>query len=180
MFGLKKYKENRELCEIYLNPDDTSRFQVGYIVDFDESDCLIATLDRYGESDGFFCFLVENIIKIQRETLYLNNLLKVSEYIGNKECSAPDFGYTGGKDSLRDRVYKYLKEKNKVVSFEVAESDGSDFNGRITGISAETLEADMISFDGIPDGKVEIDKKAIRAVSFDSHDEKKLEILSRS
>ena len=108
-----------------------------------------------------FCFLVVNIIKIQRETLYLNNLLKVSEYIGNKECSAPDFGYTGEKDSLRDRVYKYLKEKNKVVSFEVA-------------------EADMISFDGIPDGKVEIDKKAIRAVSFDSHDEKKLEILSRS
>lgn len=179
MFRLKKYKETRELCEIYLNPDNISRFQVGFVLDFDESNCLIASLNKNGEDDGFFCFRVDDIIKIQTKTLYLNNLLKLLKYWGNREYFAQNCKFAGQEGSLQDRIYRFLKEENKIASFEVAESDGRDFSGRITGISAETLEADIISFDGIPDGKVEIDKDAVTTISFDSREEKKLEVLCR-
>lgn len=174
-FGV--YKEKQELCEFYLNPDDLSKFCVGFIVDYDEKYCLIACLDAYGNKDGFCCFRTEDIIKIQISTQYLRSLAKLLKYYKNEDYYSQQLNFRDSRKSLLKDVYCYVKKENKITTFETLESNLCDFCGIISEILDDVLIIQIITDEGYLDGTMQIDIGAISSVTFDSHDEQKIKIL---
>ncbi len=173
----KKFKEKQVLCEFYLDPDDLSKFCVGYIVDYDKENCLIACLDSYGNKDGFFCFKVEDLIKIQTDTQYLICLTKILSYNNDKEYFAQKIDFKGVNKPFINRVFDYIQKEKKVASFELVENGLKDFYGFISEISDDTLVIQQISCYGCLDGFVQVDAETITNITFNSQDEQKIEIL---
>ena len=175
--NFQMYKEKQELCEFYSNPNDLSKFCVGYIVDYDKNYCLIACLDPYGNKDGFCCFRTDDIIKIQTGTQYLRSLEKLLKYYKDENYYNQQLNFRDSGNSLLKDVYCFIKKENKISSFEVLESNLCDFCGIISEISDDVLIIQIITDHGYTDGTVQIDIDAISSVTFDSCDEQKISIL---
>ena len=171
--------QNRELCEFYLNPDDLSKFCVGYILEKDESHCLIACLDPYGKRDGFCCFRIEDLIKVQTDTKYLICLKKLLVHNRDNGFFEQKIQLQNAGAPLIDRVFHFIQRENKVSSFEILGGNVKDFYGTISDISDRGLIIQAISDYACTDGCVFIDRETISAVAFDSCDEWKIEILYR-
>ena len=60
--------EKGELCEIYTDPDRLDIFSVGYIVSVDEDFYILKSVNEYGKFDGYYCEIIDNIIKIEIKT----------------------------------------------------------------------------------------------------------------
>ena len=171
--------QSRKLCEFYLNPDDLSKFCVGYPLERDETHCLIACLDPYGRRDGFYCFRLENLIKVQTDTKYLLCLEKLLTYNRDDEFFKQQLQLGETKAPLIDRVLDFIRRENKVPSFELSGSNIKDFYGTISEITDDSLQIRAISEQGCAEGFVYVGREKIAAIAFDSLDEWKVETLFR-
>ena len=97
---IEELKYNNEVCEIYTNSEMTNKFSVGYIIENDKDFFVCRAIDQYGAQDGWFCCLYDNIIRIQKETVYLKNLMQLE--IVEKVFSVD----TEGRDNTKKGIYQ--------------------------------------------------------------------------
>lgn len=169
--------KSQELCEFYLNPDDLSKFCVGYILEKDDSHCLIVCLDPYGKRDGLCCFRTEDLIKVQTDTKYLICLKKLLIYNHDNSFFEQKIQLQNADAPLIDRIFHFIQRENKVSSFEILGDNVKNFYGTVSDISDHGLVIQAISDYGCTDGYVFIDRETISTVAFDSCDEWKIETL---
>jgi len=62
---IKELKKTQEICSIYSDGNETTKFSVGFIVDHDENFFLLERIDTNGKNDGFGGELLRTIIKIE-------------------------------------------------------------------------------------------------------------------
>ncbi len=171
IFNLKKYKETQALCEIYLNFEDLTKFLVGIIINYDNDYCIVKSLDEFGKDDGLTCFLIKDIIKIQTNTLYLQNIVKLRDFCDDKKQK-----FNENLASFDD-FCAYAQKAGKICSFEICESNINNFYGIIYGFNTDLINIKVISEYGIEDGLTDLDKNNITTISINSKNEIKLDIL---
>lgn len=170
---LQNLCKKRDLCEIYSNVDDTSKFMVGYILSCNDNDIVLWLIDQYGHFDGICWLIMDEIYKIKTETKYLKACQKLIEY--NNEQNVFDINESSLKDML-----KFAYDNKRICEIELSESDQVNDSGYIAEILSDKIIIKSVDEYGEFNGESIIDIDMISCLIFDSQDMCKLEILNKS
>lgn len=171
---LNKLMQNRILCEIYSNTENTDKFNVGYISALDKNFCRVNSFDFYGNYDGSFCILTSDIFSVQTNTKYLNcidRLIKKTDVDYTKDYSSNDI--------LNDIILE-IKNGNRICQIELCDSNLVDISGIIKNYNRQTGTLELQIFDqyGDNDGKSFVDIQTISRIEYDTCDTRRLESLT--
>lgn len=169
---LKFLKEQNILSEFYdvRNPNGSC---VGYVVDYDEEFYLIEAVGHDGRYNGLQLRVTDDIIKIQRDTSYLEALEKLMPYYNYSHAD-----FDGEGKTVLDLTLDYCRKNKKICSVAVSGED-CYISGYIADIAEGIAVFERINSKGESDGAGYIRVEDIEYVSVDSEDEIRTEILSK-
>ncbi|MDD7314166.1 MAG: hypothetical protein PUH11_00360 [Bacilli bacterium] len=170
---LDAYK-NKKLIGIYTDSINPNSFSVGYILHADENSYILYNISPYGKFDGYSCELVEDIIKIEEDSKYLNNIQKLINYY--KLDVVDEMLFDDSKPIVFNFI-EFIKSSNSICSILTDNSDIYDIVGFIKKYNKKSIEILQIDSDSYEDGIIKINIDNIEKIVCSSNDEKKLEIL---
>ena len=171
-------KNTNELFEIYTDTEATNKFFVGFVIENDNEFFLCKAINQYGNIDGLICCLYDSIIKVQKETTYLKNLLLLHNKNHNDKIEDIKIN---NNESLLLQVLKHIKDKNKICTIELCNSNMNDVVGYISLVDTKASIVKLIIVDenGKRDGEAIIDINMISCITTDSLDEQKIQLLTQ-
>lgn len=165
--------EKGELCEIYTDPDRLDIFSVGYIVSVDEDFFILESINEYGKFDGYYCEIIDNIIKIEIKTQYLNDIIKLLKY--NKQNRPNKMKFSS---NILNNFLDKIMQEHRICTISLL--DGQDGTiGFIEKMKDNILTIKNIDNHGKEDGFSFIDTRDISIVEMGSSDFEKIEILNK-
>lgn len=170
---LNAYK-NRKLIGIYTDDTNPRLFSVGYILHVDENSYILYNISPYGKFDGYSCELIENIIKIEEDSKYLNNIKKLSIYYN---LDLIDEIFIDESKPIIFNFIEFIKSSNSICSILSYNSDVYDIVGFVKKYNKKSIEILQVTNDSNEDGVVKINLDNIEKIVCSSDEEKKLEIL---
>lgn len=132
---------NKELIEIYSKEADS--FAVGFIVYENNKYLLINAVDDQGKYDGYLLFSKTFIEKIERNTAYLNKLIKYMDFWSNISIGKSDNDIYKNTPSFKDLI-SYAKENEKIISIGKSSEYFDFLTGYVSKIEAKGLMLDAI------------------------------------
>jgi hypothetical protein len=169
---LNAYK-NKKLIGIYTDNINPDSFSVGYILHIDELSYILYEVSPYGKFDGYSCNLIEDIIKLEEDSIYLNNIKKLISYYNIEvndilidESKPIIFGFLD-----------FIKSTKKICSILSYNSDVFDIVGFVKKTNQNSVEISRVNENSCKDGLVEINLDNIERIVCNSNAEVKLEIL---
>ncbi len=169
---ISAYK-NKKLIAIYSDSINPDLFSVGYVLYVDEVSYILYEFSPYGKFDGYSCNLIEDIIKIEEDSMYLNNIKRLITYYG---FELKNIVIDESKPILF-AFLEFIKLSNNICSFLCSNSDIFNPVGFIKKISKRNIEILQIDENGRIDGLVNINLDNIERIVCNSNAEEKLEIL---
>lgn len=170
---LQELKNSKKIASFYTNEENTSRFNVGYIVEFTDEHFLVAAISPYGKYDGFVLLEVGSILRINTDSLYEEKMEKLTKhYNTTHECISID------GDSLLSGLIQYACTQNYIVSLELLNSGVYDVQGYVKDVTDEGCTIEQITEYGEDDGLTLIAVSDITKISCNSADEILLKILN--
>ena len=169
---IKELFNTNELVETYTNPNDCDKFGVGYITACTDDEFLIHTFQENDLDDGYYVKRNDSMIRIQRNTIYLNNKLQLIK--PKAEMDNLPKGYWPDLD-LFDVVLNLCQKKHLVTQVGV-EYDFVSV-GFVKNISDDVVELENINCDGKPDGITYLRWENINYVGFGGVDEERRALL---
>lgn len=170
---LNELKGNKKIASFYTNENDTSKFSVGYIVDFNNDYIAFALISPEGLNDGFALKETSSIIRINIEGKYENKILTLSKY--HKTIHE---NLVFKEDNFVLELLKFAKTKGYIVSLELLNSGFYDVQGYIEKIENNNCFIKQITEYGEVDGISMVELQDISKISCNSSDEKILQILN--
>ncbi len=145
--------------EVYSD-EDTSKFDVGRVLEFDEAWLFLQTVDRFGKFDGYALLNRESIYKLNYDTEYLR-ALRLSNTVDESKRPLE-------RNNLLEYVLiKNIKEKN-VVSVTLVNGDA--LFGILTKATEAYLYIEIYTDNGRKDGVSIVLKEMIAAVQFEAQE----------
>lgn len=169
---LDAYHQNK-LIGIYTNCEDLNSFSVGYILYMDKNAYIFYELSPYGKFDGYSYRLIEDIIKIEEDSKYLNNIQKLVDYY--KENINYEV-FNKSKSSIL-KFLDYIESSNKICSIQSCNSEIFDVVGFIKKYNKNSIEIQQVDSNAVEDGIIKIKLDDIEKIVCCGDDEVKLEIL---
>lgn len=172
---IKQLCNTDELVEIYTNPADSDKFGVAYIVACSDEHFLAHSFQENDLDDGYYMDRIDSVNRIQRNTVYLNNMLQfIKPKAGRYELPkgyCPDFDLFGA-------VLNLCLEKHLVAQVAV----NRDFTrfGWVKSFNDDVLEMDYLDCEGMPDGTTYLRMSDITMVGFGGVDEERRAKLFRN
>lgn len=102
-------QESNQLIGIYYDETNFDSFMVGEIVHIYREYVVIKNYSPEGRNDGFSCFHVNNIYKIETDSLYLKQIDNIRE-----EDKSEFFPRLNGEDFIKEFL-QYTENKQKPV-----------------------------------------------------------------
>ena len=171
---IKQLCNTDELVEIYTNPMDSDKFGVAYIVACSDEHFLVHSFQENDLDDGYYVDCIDSVMRIQRNTIYLNNMLQfIKPKTGKYQLPKgywPDLNLFGAVLSL-------CQEKQLVAQVAV-NHEYSKF-GWIKSFNDDVLEMDCLDCDGMFDGTTYLRMENINMVGFGGVDEERRAKLFR-
>lgn len=169
---LNAYK-NKMLVGLYTNYRNPNLFSVGYIVYVDEKSYILYEISPYGKFNGYSCELIENIVKIEKNSKYLNNIEKLINYYNFKI----DTIIIDEKKPLIFEFLEIIKSSNRICSILTYNSEIFDIVGFIKTFDEKVIEILQIDENANDDGLIMVDLDNVDKIVCCSDDEIKLENL---
>ena len=163
-----------EIVLIYSDFNDMNKFDAGKIVRIFEKEVLLAHYLPNGNYDGFKVIAIENIVKIEMNSLYSNKIKLLAQYHNTKHETINRFEKNGFLTLLR-----YAKEFGKVVSVEMMDSGRNDIIGFVTRFDEKNCLFDQVDDYGNVDGQAIIDVSDISYLACDGDDENTIQIMNK-
>lgn len=173
---LKKYLNTDVLLEIYAREDNTSSFVVGCVEAMDESFVLLRAFDQDGCPDGYCLRLLENVVFVQVDTLYLRCLKRLQK---EADCRDASLMVPAGTELLK-WLLGYAQKQGLAVSAELVSSGEMEIAGTVKMLEDELLVVDQIGNYGEDNGEAYVCLDRITAVDCDSRDERRRKRLAES
>ena len=170
---IKELLKCQKICAVYTDSDFVDKFAVGYFLQLDEKYFLMECIDEYGKNDVYFSSLIENIIKIEVDSEYLDSIIKLSTYYKQKRCENLFF-----HNELLLNFIKYIFKNKKLCTIEICNSGNNITVGFVKQIEAKYLDIEIISPYGKTDGTQTINIDDISHISCESMEETKISILT--
>ncbi len=169
---LAKVKQEGELCEIYSDIRDSSKFSVGVVLDYDDDFMVYWALSPFGEDDGLSVVAIDDVYMIQTSTRYLEKVKILSLQQKTKE-QVVNFG---GSDVLHGAL-AYARDNNKICTAELGYEGGARICGKICTVEDGAVIVSLIDTYGKDDGYAYILEDDIGALSIESQSEVALKRL---
>ncbi len=169
---LQAYK-NKKMISIYDNSYYPNNFLVAYILCTDDKSYIAYELSPNGEFDCYTYRLFDNIIKIEKNTKYLNCIKRLAQY---HKIDVNEDIFSQNKSNIF-KFLDYIIKNQRICSVSTTNSDTYDVVGFVEKYNDNTVKILLIDEFGVEDGIVEIKLDAISLLKCCSHDEIKLEIL---
>ncbi len=164
-------KKKNSLLSIYDNKNEIDKFYVGYVVDLFDDSILLYSFDENGEKDGYLLIRLVDIFKIEKESIYLNNLsflIKQNELINKKQSKR-------FKKESKDGIISIssMCQKNKILlTIKLIYEDY--LTGYIVGEDNEYFLIETYSNDGLQNGYNLIEYRDIQNLHFAGKEEENL------
>ena len=148
---LRRCQGSGEMVEIYSDPDDVDRFNVGVVESVSHTSYCIQSVDSYGQFDGRQIGRIDEIVRLVTGSEYLAALRLLHEArdtIARSPAPSPEgYGELDFEASL-----KFAQENNLVVS--MVDRDRTAIMGFITDFGREFVELRELRRDGHEDGTI--------------------------
>ncbi len=144
---LEKYLGKADCLEIYARPEATDRFDVGCALAMDDQYVLLNAYDESGRDDGLSLRLLDNIVCVQADTLYLRKLCLLEP-----PCPSKYDNWRGEQGDLLDALLKYAYETERGVILELENSDDSKLCGCLMEAPNEIITLRLLDSYGDDDG----------------------------
>lgn len=171
--ALSRLENLDEMVHLYSDASNTTKFSAGYIKALNEKEILLAHISPYGKYDGYMVKQRKDIYCVETGGKYAVKLEKL-HMLENKKHEVINIESLSLFKSLLD----FAKEKNKIVSIELLESDLDDIVGYVKWIDNEMAEIKLVDEYGEAEGKSLIYIKDISYIVCDSENEIMLKCLS--
>lgn len=172
---LEQCKHTETLCEFYNEPD-ADTFSVGYVIACDSEYYLIETVTSEGRHNGFQCFPVENLFKLQTGTNYIADIGRLMNYY-NYEYSRVDIPLVG-RDALA-MLLNYAKNNKAACTIGLMNDEERSVFGFVQDLNDEYVTVRLYDRSGKEDGVGYVRTEDVTFVSVGGRDEIKLDILSK-
>lgn len=77
---LEELKKNKKIASFYTNENNTIKFSVGYIIDYNDEYFVLATISPEGLYDGFVLKETSSVTRINVDGKYENKILTLAKY----------------------------------------------------------------------------------------------------
>lgn len=169
---LNQAKLNGEIVALYGDRDETTKFEVGYIVEFDKDYFILERVTPAGKSDGYLLDRMQSIYHVELGTLYLKKMLRLINYNGIKRQKN-----LFDKNDLLLSFIKFAFQDKKIMSIELCDSSNRDIIGRVKKFDSDSCTVTQITDFGEQNGYSTCNLADISSIVYNSEDEKVLEIL---
>ncbi|KOF55772.1 hypothetical protein AGR56_18355 [Clostridium sp. DMHC 10] len=144
---LDELKKSKKIASFYTNENNTAKFSVGYIVDYNENNFVIAMISPEGKYDGFALMETRSIIRINTDSKYENKILKLIKY---HKTVHENLNFK--EDNFILEFLKFAQTQDYIVSIELLNSGFYDIQGYIQTIKKDSCIIKQITEYGEYDG----------------------------
>ncbi len=169
--AIKKLKNTDVPVAVYYK--SSGGFCAGFVRETDDEFALMEFISPSGHFDGYHCIRIEEILKMDAGTRYLNNLVKVYRHWG-EPLPALKVSSKDVLESFTDAVARSKWLCTMEVGFETLEK----ISGYVTGRDWNIVKIQLVDENGRPDGYTQLDLEEIVYIGVQSEFEKYLEVLS--
>ena len=153
-----------QLIEVYSG-EDSSRFDVGIIVLYDNDWILLQTYDNFGSNDGLMLLRADTIYKINYNTQYIKNL----------KCLTKEFApkiKTNKNETLFSSFIDQIGDDNLVS---IVLSNNCEIVGKLEEDDDDYLLINLYLENGLPDGSAFIFKDEVTCIQLNTEECKKIQ-----
>ena len=168
---LKRLRDKKVPVAIYYK--SVGGFCAGFVRETDDEFALLELISPSGRFDGYLCIRIEEILKLDAGTAYLNNLVKVYRHYGEEPLPIK----VSSRDVLREFTDVVIKNK-WMCTMEIGFETLDKISGYAVGRDWNILEMRLLDEDGKADGYTRLDLEEIVYLGVDSEYEKYLALLS--
>lgn len=168
---LKRLRDKKVPVAIYYK--SVGGFCAGFVRETDDEFALLELISPSGRFDGYLCIRIEEILKLDAGTAYLNNLVKVYRHYGEEPLPIK----VSSREVLREFTDVVIKNK-WMCTMEIGFETLDKISGYAVGRDWNILEMRLLDEDGKADGYTQLDLEEIVYLGVDSEYEKYLALLS--
>ncbi|MDR1552014.1 MAG: hypothetical protein LBS69_00940 [Prevotellaceae bacterium] len=170
---LKNAFEHKNLIGITTKDIEWDQSIIGYITNYDDTSISINELDEFGFLIGNVTYIIDDILCIQIDDWYMQNLQTIHE---NKSMFNPNLSITIWKTGKELLIYfKIIKENEKITRFFFA--DDNFVIGIILDFDNEFILIKNIGQNGIEEGISCYRINDIIGLKYDGLSEQKIKLL---
>lgn len=144
---LEKYLGKADCLEIYARPEAADRFDAGCVLAMDDQYVLLNTYDESGRDDGLSLRLLDHIICVQADTLYLKKL-----HLLEPPCPSKYKNWRGRQGDLLVALLEYAYETERGVGLELENGDDTELFGCLVEAPDEIITLRQLNSYGDDDG----------------------------
>ena len=148
---LRRCAASGEMVEIYSDPEDVDRFNVGVVESVSHASYCIQSVDSYGAFDGRQVGRIDEIVRLVTGSEYLAALRLLHEG-RNTVIQAPVPSTEGYGEMDFETSLKFAQDHRLVVS--LVDRDRTAIMGFITDFGREYVEVREVRRDGHEDGTI--------------------------
>lgn len=167
---LKRLRDKKVPVAIYYK--SVGGFCAGFVRETDDEFALLELISPSGRFDGYLCIRIEEILKLDAGTAYLNNLVKVYRHYGEEPLPIK----VSSRDVLREFTDVVIKNK-WMCTMEIGFETLDKINGFVVGREWELVEMRLVSENGEDDGYTTFDLEEVVCFGVRSEYEKYLDTL---
>lgn len=156
------------LVSIYAHADEPDSFTLGYLLQMDNDNVLMNTIDSYGEENGFCIIKMSDIFIFDEDKMYSEKMQKLFAIKNQKRRYIASLHTNPISDFLQ-----YAVDNNLLI--EVNEDDS--YMGHISYFSKETLVLEIIDNYCNDMGTATIDMEYVKTLKCQNRYLKDLELL---
>ena len=160
-----------EMIAIYTDTND-EWFGAGRVFKVDDNFLILKAIDPRGLQDGLILYRIGDIVKIERNTLYLQKLEKLMN-IKNTNFSDYDI-------STNDFINWFLQESKKrniILNIQLLQSQHCDVMGVVKEINAHSCIIVQFNNIGEFDGECQFALEDISSIKFDSVESRDIKLM---
>lgn len=175
---LEKSKNEKILLAIYTNIEETNRFIVGYVKDYDKTMVYLKSIDTQGNFDGFIYCKMEDIYEIEYDDRYLR---RFELLINNKDIFEKDSEINIKHNTEEDFTITLLQaavDSGLIVTFDI--NYDYSITGYIEKFDNSSCIIREITDDGDEDGFNVIRLNDIERVYIDGRVQRRIELFYKN
>ncbi len=172
---LSECQESVELIALYTSPDEQDKFIVGQVAALSQRSFRLTEYSRYGRAEGSSVGLVEDILKIERSSEYLNCLQLLVENV-ETAMQLQDLPTKAMGAQFFD-ILQFSKDTKQVVTLH--SRDGTTESGFVNDLGEVWVDLEILRRDGSHDGFMLMNLEEVRQIDVAQQHELRIGFLHK-
>ena len=166
----KDFKIN-EFIAIYTDID-SEYFGLGNVLAIDDENIIISSVDPSGVEDGMILYRIEDICKIEKETMYCK---KIKNLMEKKKTQLNQHKFENG--NILYQLLELANDEKKIIDIKLLDYEKACSVGYVSFLCDDTCEIKQIDNLGNEDGVCIFSIEDISSIKYNSIENRDIELL---